>query len=34
VRYALEVHQGWFAERDIEPGARCEFTLPADLTIE
>jgi hypothetical protein len=33
-RYALEVHQGWFAERGIEAGAVCEFQLPADVTVQ
>jgi hypothetical protein len=33
-RYALEVHQGWFAERGIEAGDRCRFELPADTPIE
>jgi hypothetical protein len=33
-KYALEVHQGWFAERGIEAGARCEFELPADLLVQ
>ena len=32
--YALEVNQGWFAERGIESGDRAEFTLPGDLVIE
>lgn len=32
-RYALEVHQGWFAERGITAGALCEFALPADVNI-
>lgn len=27
-RYALEVNQGWFAERGIEVGDKAEFTLP------
>jgi uncharacterized membrane protein (UPF0127 family) len=29
VPYALEVNQGWFAERGITAGDRCEFALPA-----
>lgn len=33
-RYALEVNQGWFAARGIEPGARCDFRLPADILIQ
>jgi hypothetical protein len=33
-KYALEVHQGWFAERGIEAGALCEFELPADLLVQ
>lgn len=33
-QYALEVNQGWFAERGIEAGALCDFTLPPDLIIE
>jgi uncharacterized membrane protein (UPF0127 family) len=32
-RYALEVNQGWFAARGIEPGAVVEFTLPPDLAV-
>ncbi len=32
--YALEVNQGWFAERGIESGDKAEFTLPGDLVIE
>jgi uncharacterized membrane protein (UPF0127 family) len=32
-RYALEVHQGWFARRRIGPGDQCEFTLPAGLIV-
>jgi hypothetical protein len=32
-QYALEVHQGWFAERGIEPGDVCEFRLPPDIII-
>ncbi len=33
VRYALEVNQGWFAERGIGPGDQVEFRLPADLVV-
>lgn len=33
-RYALEVRQGWFAERGIAPGAKASFTLPAGLRID
>lgn len=33
-RYALEVHQGWFAERGIVAGDMCEFHLPEDVVIE
>jgi hypothetical protein len=33
-RYALEVHQGWFAARGIEAGDLCRFELPTDITIE
>jgi hypothetical protein len=33
-RYALEVHQGWFAARGIEAGDVCRFELPADVNIE
>lgn len=33
-RYALEVNQGWFAQRAITPGMYCEFVLPPDLPIE
>jgi uncharacterized protein len=32
-RYAIEVNQGWFAARGIEPGAVVEFTLPPDLEV-
>jgi uncharacterized protein len=32
-RYALEVNQGWFAARNIAPGAVVEFTLPPDLVV-
>lgn len=32
-RYALEVHQGWFARRRIGPGDECEFSLPAGLPV-
>lgn len=32
-RYALEMRQGWFAERGIGPGAVVEFTLPSDLVV-
>lgn len=32
--YALEVHQGWFAEHGIEAGDVCEFELPADLLVQ
>jgi hypothetical protein len=34
VRYALEVNQGWFAERDIAAGDRCVFQLPEDVIIQ
>jgi hypothetical protein len=33
-RYALEVHQGWFAEHGIEAGDVCLFHLPPDIVIE
>jgi hypothetical protein len=33
-QYALEVHQGWFAEHGIEPGDVCEFRLPPDIVVE
>jgi hypothetical protein len=33
-RYALEVHQGWFAARGIEAGDLCRFEIPTDITIE
>lgn len=33
-RYALEVHQGWFAARGIEAGDMCRFELPANISIE
>lgn len=33
-RYALEVNQGWFAERGIGAGDLVEFVLPPDLVIE
>ncbi len=33
-RYALEVNQGWFAERGIVAGDLVEFVLPPDLVIE
>jgi hypothetical protein len=33
-RYALEVHQGWFAERGIEAGMVCEFQLPANVPVQ
>lgn len=32
-RYALEVNQGWFAQRGIGPGDRVEFQLPPDLEV-
>jgi hypothetical protein len=32
-RYAIEVNQGWFAQRGIEPGTVVEFTLPPDLLV-
>ncbi|NJL03879.1 MAG: DUF192 domain-containing protein [Chloroflexaceae bacterium] len=33
-RYALEVNQGWFAERGIVAGDLVELILPDDLVIE
>jgi hypothetical protein len=33
-RYALEVNQGWFAERGISAGAVCRFTLPPDVPVQ
>jgi hypothetical protein len=33
-RYALEVHQGWFAERGIQAGDICHFQLPANVRIQ
>ena len=33
-RYALEVRQGWFADRGIGAGAKATFTLPAGLRID
>jgi uncharacterized protein len=31
VRYALETHRGWFAEKNLGPGDRCEVRLPEGL---
>lgn len=33
-RYALEVNQGWFAERSIVAGDVCRFIIPPDVVIE
>lgn len=34
VRYVLEVHQGWFAERGIGPGVRLEGPLFAGRAVD
>lgn len=33
-RYALEVNQGWFAERGVVAGDTCAFELPDTLAID
>ena len=34
VRYALEVHQGWFDEHGFGPGTHVDFKLPRHLVVE
>jgi len=31
--FGLEVLRGWFSDRGIGPGDRCEFQMPADLVV-
>jgi hypothetical protein len=33
VRYALEVHYGWFRQRRVEVGDRVEMRMPGELAV-